>query len=193
MLSINNETKSLTIINKSKFYCIIAPLNNIDDVDIILNRVKEEYKGATHYCFAYIFNQIKRFDDDKEPSGTAGMPILNVLESNNLNHIIAIVVRYFGGIKLGAGGLVRAYTNSVTKSIEEAKIIEIIKGIKVKILFNYTNLKDIDYILKDISIEDKIFEDNISYIINCNKEFLDKIKIYLIDYEILEEVMIKKS
>lgn len=192
MLSIKKETKTLTIINKSKFYCIITPINNINEVDVILSRIKDEYKDATHYCFAYIFDQVKRFDDDNEPSGTAGMPILNVLESNNLNHILAIVVRYFGGIKLGVGGLVRAYTNSVTKSLEEATIIDIVKGYKIKIEFSYDKIKNIDYILKDIYIEDKKFEDNISYIIDCNKELLDKIKIYLIDYEILEEVMIKK-
>ena len=116
MYSIKEKEVTLTEINKSKFYGIIIPINNIEEIPNILNNIKNEYKDATHYCYAYILDNIKRFNDDGEPGGTAGMPILNVLENNNLNHLLAVVVRYFGGIKLGAGGLVRAYTNSITNT-----------------------------------------------------------------------------
>ena len=87
MNSIEKKIITLTEINKSKFYSLLFPLNNISEVDKILVNIKNEYKNATHYCYAYIFEQTKRFNDDGEPNGTAGMPILNVLENNNLDHV----------------------------------------------------------------------------------------------------------
>lgn len=194
MYSIKEKITTLLEINKSKFYCILIPINNIKEIDKILSDTKQEYKDATHYCYAYIFDQVKRFNDDGEPSGTAGMPILNVLENNNLDHILAIVIRYFGGIKLGAGGLVRAYTNSVCKSISDGSIIELIKGKKIKIEFKYENLKQLDYLLKNEKIADKHFENNIIYILNSeNIDIINKIKNYIINYNILDDIYIKKS
>lgn len=194
MYSIKEKITTLLEINKSKFYCILIPINNIKEIDKILSDTKQEYKDATHYCYAYIFDQVKRFNDDGEPSGTAGMPILNVLENNNLDHILAIVIRYFGGIKLGAGGLVRAYTNSVCKSISDSSIIELIKGKKIKIEFKYENLKQLDYLLKNEKIADKHFENNIIYILNSeNIDIINKIKNYIINYNILDDIYIKKS
>ena len=119
MQSISQKVLSTIEIQKSKFVCILIPLNKLEDVKIELENIKKEYKCATHYCYGYIFDQMKRFSDDGEPGGTAGMPILKVLENHSFNHVLAVVVRYFGGIKLGAGGLVRAYTNSVVDAIEK--------------------------------------------------------------------------
>ena len=138
MKSISSKACTTIEIQKSKFICILFPLSSIEEVKVNLAEIKEEYKGATHYCYAYIYNQIKRFSDDGEPGGTAGMPILKVLENQELNHVLAIVVRYFGGIKLGAGGLVRAYTNSVVESLNQAEKINLISG---KII-NKTRKKD---------------------------------------------------
>ena len=98
------------------------PVDNIEDINNILNNIKNEYKDATHYCYAYIIDNTKRFNDDGEPGGTAGMPILNVIEQNNLNHVLIVVVRYFGGIKLGAGGLVRAYSKISYECIKQDKL-----------------------------------------------------------------------
>ena len=114
MNTINNNVNNEYLINKSKFICYLIKVDNISDIDYNLNYLKQKYNDATHICYAYIISNIKRFNDDNEPSGTAGMPILNVLENNNLNYVLAVIIRYFGGIKLGAGGLVRAYTKSVT-------------------------------------------------------------------------------
>ena len=93
MKSISSKACTTIEIQKSKFICILFPLSSIEEVKVNLAEIKEEYKGATHYCYAYIYNQIKRFSDDGEPGGTAGMPILKVLENQELNHVLAIVVR----------------------------------------------------------------------------------------------------
>ena len=90
-----------------------------------MKSIKNKYKDATLHCYAYIIDNIKRFSDDNEPGGTAGMPILNVLENNDLNHILCIVVRYFGGIKLGANGLVRAYSGSCNEAIDCSSVVEL--------------------------------------------------------------------
>ena len=193
MYSIKEKTISELEINKSKFYCILYPLDNIDSINEIINEVKAEYKGATHYCYAYIFDTIKRFNDDGEPGGTAGMPILNVLENNNLDHILAIVVRYFGGIKLGAGGLVRAYTNSVTESLNKSNIIKLIQGYRIEIEFDYSNSKQIDYILKNYNIVDKKYSNNISYIIDAPiiDDIKSKLNNLIINYKVLDNIFIK--
>lgn len=194
MYSIDKKTTSLIEINKSKFYGILIPINSIEEVNKIINLTKSEYKDATHYCYAYILDNTKRFNDDGEPGGTAGMPILNVLETNNLNHVLAIVVRYFGGIKLGAGGLVRAYTNSITTTLNNSSILELIKGYRLKINFEYNNSKQIDYILKSYNIVDKTYDNNIGYIIEIpyDDDIKDMLKNYIISYEIIDNIYIKK-
>lgn len=105
-------------IKKSKFIGYYYEVNNILEVTSILNELKQNNKKAKHFPYAYIIdNQIKK-SDDKEPSGTAGMPILNILQKNNLNHTLIVIIRYFGGIKLGAGGLIRAYSNTAKEVIK---------------------------------------------------------------------------
>jgi len=111
------STSSLEI-KKSKFYGYLFELNNIEEVEIILNNIKKENKKARHFPYAYKFNNIAKKTDDKEPSGTCGTPILNVLERNNLNNHLLIVVRYFGGIKLGAGPLLRSYSKAANEVIK---------------------------------------------------------------------------
>ena len=115
---------STIIINKSKFICELIYINNENEIIKRLNTIKNKYKDATHYCYAYICDNVKRFNDDGEPGGTAGMPILNVLENNNLNHVLCVVIRYFGGIKLGAGGLVRAYSDVTLQAIDIIEKVE---------------------------------------------------------------------
>ncbi len=195
MYSINKKTIYLYEINKSKFYSILIPLNNTNEIKDIIDEIKKEYKDATHYCYAYIYDQYKRFSDDGEPGGTAGMPILNVLENNNLNHVLAVVVRYFGGIKLGAGGLVRAYTNSVSEALNTISIVKLIPSIKIKIEFSYDNIKQIDYLLKDYIVESKEYSANIIYILNVPNESNIKTLLnnYIINYQELDNSYIKEA
>ena len=123
MYSINKNIDNTIIIKKSKFITKLYKINSIKEVNGIINDLKSEYKDSTHICYAYILNSIEKCVHDGEPSGTAGLPILNVLKHNNLNYILAIVIRYFGGIKLGAGGLVRAYSNSITDTLKLCDIV----------------------------------------------------------------------
>jgi len=104
-------------IKKSKFVGYYYQVESIEEIETILENLKKEHKKAKHFPYAYKINgQIKK-SDDKEPSGTAGMPILNIIEKNNLNNCLIVVIRYFGGIKLGAGGLLRAYSNAAKEII----------------------------------------------------------------------------
>ncbi len=109
------------IIKKSRFLGFYYELEDIDDVDIIIDNLKKEHKKARHLPYAYKFMNTAKKSDDKEPSGTAGMPIYTVLEKNNLNNCLIIVIRYFGGVKLGAGGLFRAYMECASKVVKDDK------------------------------------------------------------------------
>ena len=174
MNTVINNTNTI-IIKNSKFICLIYNINSIDEVNIYLNSAKNNYKDATHYCYGYIFNNIKKESDDGEPSGTAGIPILQVLEKNNLNMVLCIVIRYFGGIKLGAGGLVRAYTKSVVECLKD-HIKLLIEGYNITITFEYKYIKQVDYILNDTTIINKTFNDNITYNLNTTEDIIDKLK-----------------
>lgn len=193
MKTICNDTNNKIEIKKSKFYCYLFKVDNLDEINQKINDLKKIYKDATHYCFAYILDNVKRYNDDSEPSKTAGMPILNVLEKNELNHILCVVVRYFGGIKLGAGGLVRAYTKSVvdTLAITKAKILE--ESFKIKIEFSYDNSKTINRIIDENFIISKTFKTNLEYIIIIPTKKFEIIKDELnnktIKLEILEKIM----
>ena len=193
MKSIDKNSTSTLIIQKSKFITELIKVNFKEEIDLELENIKNKYKGATHYCYAYIIENNKRFNDDGEPSGTAGMPILNVLENNDLNYILCVVIRYFGGIKLGAGGLVRAYTKAVTTGLENNTIKEIEPGYKIKITFSYENNKIIDNLLKEETIQ-KEFNETIEYTFLIRSNHYEEIKLMLEQYtiksEILENIML---
>ena len=107
------------IIKKSRFIAKLYKIDNVDEVNIIIDKLKKEYKKATHFCFAYSINGQEKAFDDGEPSHTAGMPILNVIHLKKINNILIVVIRYFGGIKLGAGPLTRAYSKSASEIIKK--------------------------------------------------------------------------
>lgn len=106
-------------IKKSKFITYLYRLNDENEINEIINNIKKEHKKARHVVYVYKINNTGKINDDGEPKGTAGMPIFNVIEKNNLNNILIVVVRYFGGIKLGAGALFRAYSNSASEIIKK--------------------------------------------------------------------------
>ena len=194
MLMIEKNRTNEIMIEKSKFINYLLILENIDDVTKYLNQIKTEYKDATHYCYAYIFNNIKHFSDDNEPSGTAGMPMLNVLESNNLTNVLTITIRYFGGIKLGAGGLVRAYTKSVTENLKNINIYEYVEGYSFDISFQYELKEFFESKLKEY-VKNKYFDNFINYNICVKVDEFNKInellKKHNIEIKNLKEVKIK--
>lgn len=165
MKSIKFNIENEFIIKKSKFITKLYFVTNEIEIKNILDENKTEYKDATHICYAYILNNVERFNDDSEPSGTAGIPILNVLKNNNLNNVLCIVIRYFGGIKLGAGGLIRAYCSSVSEALNKTEIINVVNGKKIELTFSYDDIKKVNHILNDINIVDKQFDENVKYII----------------------------
>ena len=181
MYSIKNNIDNTIIIKKSKFITKLYKINNLDEINMIINSLKVEYKDATHICYGYILNGLEKCVDDGEPSGTAGLPILNVLKHNNLNYILGVVIRYFGGIKLGAGGLTRAYSNSITDTLKLVEIIELIDGLNITIFFKYDNIKYIDNILINSEILNKEYKDLIEYNFNITNKDYDNIKELLID------------
>lgn len=194
MKSINKMQENEIIIERSKFITKLFKINTEDDAKTILNNLNNEYKDSTHICYAYIVGKIKRFNDDGEPGGTAGIPILNVLENNDLNYLLAVVIRYFGGTKLGAGGLVRAYSNSVSECLKLAQISELVDGTIVEISFNYNYIDQINYILKDVEIINKTFDNNITYEFKISNLKLSEIEAKLnnliIDKKIKEQLLI---
>ncbi|MBQ9181037.1 MAG: YigZ family protein [Bacilli bacterium] len=191
MKSIKEDVNNEIIINKSKFITFLFKIDNIDEVEKKINIVKDKYKDATHYCYAYIIDDKIKCSDDKEPSGTAGIPILNVLKSNSLNHILCVVVRYFGGIKLGAGGLLRAYSNSVSDAIKCASICNLVDGKIIEISFKYDDEKNINILLKNINIINKDYNEFITYKIEIpNNKYdliINSLKKICININILEE------
>lgn len=192
MYSIASNIKKEIVIKKSKFICHLYRVNNIEDIKSKINYINTIYNDATHNCYAYICGNLKKMSDDGEPSGTAGIPMLNILEMNQLDHILVIVTRYFGGVKLGANGLVRAYSTSVKEALNLANIITLTEGYLVSIEFSYDKIKIIDYILRNNNIIYKDFKDNIIYqfeIANDNEQ-LNEIKNYVINYEIIKKVLI---
>lgn len=182
-------------IQKSRFITLLYPLKTEDEVSNYLQEVQQAYPNATHYCYGYIFDTVERFSDDGEPSGTAGMPILNVLKSQQLQRTLAIVVRYFGGIKLGAGGLVRAYSNSISEALLQTEILHLEQGLLVTIAFPYEKTKDVDYVCNQFKIKSKTYHDDIKYQIEIPKKeqnfiiTLERLGIKIIK---IEESYIKK-
>lgn len=178
MYIISNNIVDEQIIKNSKFITCLHSISKKDDVLNILDDIKKQYPKATHYCYAYIINDYKKASDDGEPGGTAGMPILNVLEKEKMTSLVAIVVRYFGGIKLGAGGLVRAYSSSVREALKKVDKILLIEGVQVEIVIPYEKQNELNYILKNSEIIDKNFTDKIRYTVNCSDDILEKLNIY---------------
>ena len=135
---------------KSKFIAHVMPVASEEEALKFIEEKKKQYWDARHNCYAYIIGgdtESMRFSDDGEPSGTAGKPILDVLQKRNLKNVAVVVTRYFGGVLLGTGGLVRAYTESTQKGIEAAEVCRMIPMVKIKSVLDYSYIGKIKYIL----------------------------------------------
>lgn len=196
MYSIKKDIENIYEIKKSKFITKLYRVNNIDEINKIFVELKKEYKDATHICYAYIVNNQEKCSDNGEPSGTAGLPILNVLKKNELQNILAIVIRYFGGIKLGAGGLVRAYSNSVVETLKLTEKTKLTEGYLIDLEFSYDNVKLVDYMLNDKTIISKEYNDSIIYKFYLNKEelsFIPELEKIAIHISIMDKTLIEKN
>ena len=180
MFNTIKETSSAEIVEKkSKFIANIFYVESIEDVENKLKEIRKKYYDAKHNCFAFRLDKdnISRFSDDGEPSGTAGSPMLNILEGRNLSNVLVVVTRYFGGILLGTGGLVRAYSDATIKAIESANIVSKVFGNVVNIEVEYKDLDNFKYYLKNenINIEDISYVEKIIIKIELTDEELKKI------------------
>lgn len=155
MFTIVKDFRQETVIEKSRFICTLKKVENEAQAQEFIKNIKKEFWDATHNCSAYIIDDLaQRSSDDGEPSGTAGLPMLEVLRKNKLTNTAAVVTRYFGGIKLGAGGLVRAYTNSVAGGVRGSGIAE---KVMMGRYFFLDDLNDVGKIL-NILYQQQLFE-----------------------------------
>ena len=177
---LQEETSSVTIIEKSRFICYLKRVSNEEEYRDYLNRIRKKHHDATHVCSAVICHGMQRSSDDGEPSGTAGVPILNVLQKNHLDETCALVVRYFGGIKLGAGGLIRAYGNAVSECLKHARFVEsrIYPKYALKLSYEATNRID-HYLRSQTMLLDVSYDTEVTYRFALDDpQKLEKIKEY---------------
>ena len=165
MYTILNKIETRIEIKKSVFICNLVPVASVDEAMDNLKQIKKQYYDATHNCYSYILGDgnTYKYSDDGEPSQTAGIVIYNSLSKNNLTNVLCVVTRYFGGIKLGAGGLVRAYANASSEAILASTKQEIIEYGMLSMTFDYSYTTQI---LKLLNSEEKV-----------SQEYLEKVKL----------------
>ena len=162
-------------IKKSRFICHIKRGTTEDEARNFIQAVKKEHYKATHNCSAFILgerSEMKRSSDDGEPSGTAGVPMLGVLENHQLTNVCAVVTRYFGGIKLGAGGLIRAYAGSVALAIKEIGSVHIKEQLGLRLTLSYSQYQELPNFLKakQLQEQDTAFTDQVQTTIFIDKD-----------------------
>lgn len=152
---LKDETADI-VEKKSKFIANISCVENVEDAEAKIKDIKKKYYDAKHNCIAYRVVEngriIEKASDDGEPSGTAGGPMLNILQKNNLCNLVVVVTRYFGGILLGTGGLVRAYSDATQKVIEKSTKVSKVEGVEIEIKLDYPNLEIFKYYCKNNEI-----------------------------------------
>ena len=175
MYRIKEDHEEQMEIKKSRFITYLHRTESEADAKAFLTAIRRLHPDATHHCYAFIIgehNEIKRSNDDGEPAGTAGVPMLECLDRNHMQAIIAITVRYFGGIKLGAGGLIRAYSKSVSHALSSAQITKKQWMEKYEIRFSYDLIGRIDYYFREHCLEilDKAYDEEVCYTYLCDHD-----------------------
>ena len=153
--SIEAVSEGLFKDNGSRFIALAYPVETEDQVKDIVAGLKKEYHDARHHCYAYRLGHLGdrfRANDDGEPSGSAGRPILGQIDSAGLSDILVVVVRYFGGIKLGIPGLIRAYKTSTADALAQARVVEKVAGLSFRVRFDYLDMNAVMKVLKDLSL-----------------------------------------
>ena len=176
--SIDNYAIGEIEVKRSRF---IAEVFYIEDETIAKQRIdeiKKKYFDAKHHVFSYKIDNLERFSDDGEPQGTAGTPLLDIIKKRNLNNILVVVTRYFGGTLLGTGGLVKAYSDAFTIALDNANIVNKTNGIEYEIVANYENLEKIKYICRNnnITIENIEYGEKITITLTSIKESYEVLK-----------------
>lgn len=174
-------------IKKSRFICHLKRVSNETDAQIFIQSIKKEHSKANHNCVAYLIgehDEIQRAYDDGEPSGTAGVPMLEVLKKRQLKNVVVVVTRYFGGIKLGAGGLIRAYGKAVSQGLNEIGIVERRLHTQITVVAAYpasgkleNSLREAGYAIKDI-----LYSDVVSFVCLVDQDQLNPFQEEIIEW-----------
>ena len=192
-ITIQENVQAEIVEKKSKFIANLIYIEKVEEAEDVIKNTKKKYFDAKHNCIAYRVvedNQIiERSSDDGEPSGTAGAPMLTILQKNNLANIVVIVTRYFGGILLGTGGLVRAYSDSLLKAISSSKLCKKCLGVEMEVVLEYSNYENFKYYCKnkEISIVDVQYAEEIV----CKIELEDDKRMQLLEDFETKKVMIQ--
>lgn len=171
------------IINKSEFINYLVPVSSIEQVNTVLKALREEYPDANHHCYAYIIGknqEIQKYSDDGEPAKTAGMPMMEVLKKQDLTNILTVSIRFFGGIKLGAGGLVRAYTKSVSEAIKNATFTNLVKYTTMNVHIPFDQIGNVEkYLRNHFTLMDTVYSNEVVYRVELLSREVDSLILQL--------------
>lgn len=178
IITIKNNQKSVYEIKKSEFISYAFSVQSVDEANMFLAEVKQKHNDARHICYAYVVNSLEKCSDDGEPSGTAGKPLLDLIKAQSFTNLLLVVVRYFGGIKLGAGGLYRAYLTAGKDVINICEKVKLIKAYQIVIEVPYENEEYILNKLKRMS-DKKLtvnYYENVNVCFELSAEKLEAVK-----------------
>lgn len=170
-------------IKKSRFITFLFPIETEAEFNEKLAKIRKDHYKANHHCHAFILGEdsmIQRMSDDGEPAGTAGIPMLEVLKQQELTFVMAVVVRYFGGVKLGSGGLIRAYSQAVSEALQHATIVQNIKQTIVKLTLSYAQVDPFNYHLSQtddpITLLDTEYTDKVTFTLAIHSSMLTEVE-----------------
>ncbi len=189
MKSIRTKMTNTEIVKKSKFIAIVMPFDDELRLEEELNKAKLEYPKASHYCYAYIIDDKSGYEDDGEPSKTAGSRVLELFKLKKLDNILAIIVRYYGGIKLGTGPLAKAYQEVVNYCLKEENLITLIDAYLIDLEITYQENDEFIAKYKDY-VSKSDFQESINYQLKIPSDLLSDFEY---PYEIIKEIKIKSS
>lgn len=201
--TINKNVSAEIVEKKSKFIANVFYIETVEEAEEKIKEIKKKYFDARHNCYAFsVFTKegiINRFSDDGEPSGTAGSPMLKILNSKELTNVVVIVTRYFGGVLLGTGGLVRAYTGAMQKALNQVEEVCKKIGLEAKLQTTYQDLEKLKYYLKqnEIDITNVEYNENVDVYIDITQEKYDKLlsakENYDLNFNLLNTEIVKEK
>ena len=201
--TINKNVSAEIVEKKSKFIANVFYVETVEEAEEKVKEIKKKYFDARHNCFAYsVFTKegiVNRFSDDGEPSGTAGGPMLNILNGKELTNLVVVVTRYFGGILLGTGGLIRAYTGATQEALGMVEEVHKDLGLEAKLITTYPELEKLKYYLKQNSIDIKgaEYNENVEVFVDITEEKYNNIlkakEKYELNFELLSTEVLKEK
>jgi uncharacterized YigZ family protein len=195
--------KSELTIKKSTFLGFVFPVESELDVSRILEDLKRTHAGANHYCYAYSIGEhaeIQKYDDDGEPSQTAGFPMMQVVQKQDLTNVLAVVIRFFGGVKLGASGLVRAYTKAISTALKVAHVVSPVQMYHVDVTVAFTFSGSVEHYLRQtVEVKNVSYTTHVTFHVGLNRDVFDGVSRTLTDMthgqatiEVVDEVLVYK-